>query len=356
MSKVIFHKKPYLVVPHLIEQPTWGGDYILETKNWTHKPAWKGKKIGQSYELSSQTLLAQEVTSSADKTLGDATNKTIAIEVFKEKKPFPLIKFTQAKGNSFQLHTKPGTTSNRWVPKAESWYYFEPGKMTFGIKKGTNTAHYRQTCEQIETYMKELSKNILKQKKTHEQAQKEASEFIREKNPWQYVNVYDVSAETLIDLSGGGLHHSWEEDPLNPLGNVVYEVQQDVMDPVSTIRSFDQGKILADGSVREIHIDDYFHHLDLDEKRNTYIPTQVEDQHLFSTPHYSLSRLAINSDQPMKTESSFHHLFVKEGEIIVASPKGRVEVTRGHSCFVPLGVEYIISPKHPSIVLQTFVI
>ena len=349
------HKKPYLVIPHLIEQPTWGGDYILETKNWTHKTNWQGKKIGQSYELYSGTKLAQDIRLSADRSFGPEYKKTIDISHFGEDRPFPLIKFTQAKGNSFQLHTKPGTTDPRWLPKAESWYYFESGKITLGIKKGADMTRYKQVCKEIELHMKDVSAQIRAGRITLEDAKHQAHAFITAKDPWQFVNVYNVAPETLIDLSGGGLHHSWEEDEDNPLGNVVYEVQQDVMDPVSTIRSFDQGKIMEDGTIREIHIDDYFTYLDQSEERNTYIPTQGgEGELLFTNPHYSLARLAVNVDRPMHADTSFHHLFVKEGEVKVIAGKDEIVITRGHSGFIPKGVTYVIHPDHPSIVLHTF--
>jgi mannose-6-phosphate isomerase class I len=227
--------------------------------------------------------------------------------------------------------------------------------MTFGIKKGADLNAYKTTCEEINQSMHVISKKVKEKQLTLDQAKQEIVLIVAQKNPWQFVNVYDVAPETIIDLSGGGLHHSWEEDPGYPLGNVLYEVQQDVMDPVSTIRSFDQGKIMDDGSIREIQIDDYFIHLDRSEDRNTYIPSQVEEgEILFSTPHYSLSRLAVNAERPMQTESSFHHLFVKEGEVEVIAGKDVLNVTRGHSCFVPQGITYSIVPKHPSIVLQTF--
>src|SRR6185437_8295859 len=47
-----------------------------------------------------------------------------------------LIKYTQALGNSFQVHIKDGVTHPQWKPKPESWYYFEPGLITLGVKPG----------------------------------------------------------------------------------------------------------------------------------------------------------------------------------------------------------------------------
>ena len=139
-------KRPYLIIPYLIEQPTWGGEYICKKKGWLEKQQLKGKKIGQSYELYSKTLLAANVTSSIDNGFFIDTKNTIPVSLFREDKPFPLIKFTQAKGNSFQLHIPQGVTDSHWHPKAESWYFFEKGKITFGIKQGKNMSQYKEVC------------------------------------------------------------------------------------------------------------------------------------------------------------------------------------------------------------------
>jgi len=350
-------KKPYLVIPFLFEQPTWGGEYICKKKGWHNKPNLQGKKIGQSYELYGKSLLAASITTSNDPSFSPKTQNTVPISSFKEEQPFPLIKFTQAKGNSFQLHVMPTVKDTSWRPKAESWYFFEPGKMTFGIKKGALVSNYKKTCLTIEKKMKELSAFVLEKKLTREGAQKKADEFVQEQNPWNYVNVHVTKKGDVVDLSGGGLHHSWEEDPVTcPLGNILYEVQQDVMDPVSTIRSFDQGKIKEDGTIREIQIEDYFKYLDTSEKRNTLILQKNEKDILFDTPYYSLCSYSIESEKEMNTTTSFHHIFVEEGTIdIVDKNKNRITVGAGHSGFIPQGIFYTLIPRGKSTLLLTFI-
>lgn len=349
-------KKPYLIIPYLIEQPTWGGQYICEKKGWLNKKEFAGKKIGQSYELYDRSTLSTSITSSHDPLFGPEEKNTIPISHFAEKRAFPLIKFTQAKGNSFQLHIKPTTVDARWKQKSESWYYFEDGKITFGLKKGADIHKYKDTCIAINNHMKSLSEQLVKKEMSKEEAQKRANEFIVEKNPWQFVNVCGVKKGDIVDLSGGGLHHSWEEDSVHyPLGNVLYEVQQDVMDPVCTIRSFDQGKFKEDGTIREIHIDDYFKYIDTDEIRNTLIIEKNKDGVLFDTNYYSLTLLSLSQNTMMQSVTSFHHLFVKEGEIEVEDTlRNRVTVGQGHSCFIPKDVSYEIRPKTTSEVLLTF--
>lgn len=349
-------KKPYIIVPYLIEQSTWGGTYICEKKGWMEKPEVKGKKIGQSYELYNETKLALNLSTTSDPSFGPSYKDTADINVFKEGRPLPLIKFTQAKGNSFQLHIQPSQKDLHWQPKAESWYYFENGKITFGIKKGADIEEYKKICHAINDKMKELSKAVVEKKLDRETASKQAQEYIKKLNPWQYVNVHNTKTGDVVDLSGGGLHHSWEEDETTcPLGNIVYEVQQDVMDPYCTIRSFDQGKLKEDGTIRTIQIDDYFKYIDLDEKRNTLTIEKNENGILFDTPLYSLSSLSIAGEMKMESKSSFHHLFVKEGGVaVVDSDNNRIEIGRGHSCFVPMGISYTIQTHTTAELLLTY--
>jgi len=345
-------KKPYLIIPHLIEQPTWGGSYICEKKGWLTKRELKGKKFGQSYELYSKTKLAVGISSTEDILFDPYFSNTIEAIVFQTNKPFPLIKFTQAKGNSFQLHIRPGVNDSYWQPKAESWYFFEPGKMTFGIKKGIKVEEYKKVCKDINNKMKELCSLISEKKINTQVAEQTAKEYIKSQNPWYYVNVYETNKGDVVDLSGGGIHHSWEECPQ---GNILYEIQQDVMDPVSTIRAFDQGKIKEDGAIREVQIEDYFKHIDLDEKRNTLTIEKKKSESIFNTPHYSLDSFAINKERKLKSSTSFHHLFVKEGGVtILDENNNKLFIGRGHSCFVPQGVNYSITPRERSEVLLTY--
>lgn len=350
MTRMSTQKKPYLIIPKLIEQPTWGGSYILETKGWGKKAQFNNVKIGQSYELFGQSKLSLSNSSS----LMQVDEGGIDVLVFKEKRPFPLIKFTQARGNSFQLHVKQSEQGKKWRAKAESWFYLEDGKVTLGIKKNADIHKYKRTCLDIEKTMKELSVLVKRGELKQKEAERVAKLFIEEKNPWQFVNVLDVKKGDVIDLSAGGLHHSWEEDKKYPLGNIVYEVQQDVNDQSSTIRSFDQGKFKENGDVREISVDDYFTFLDRDEKSNHFDLKKKDSVHLFETPHYCLDRLLISKEMAGTTSSSFHHLFVVRGEVCVSDGKNAIVVKRGHSCFIPQGIVYTIKSQGKTELLKTF--
>lgn len=356
------NKRPYIVIPYFVEQPTWGGRYILRSKRWDSRREFDTVKIGQSYELFSNTRLAVSLISTDEATLTpDSKDKLSPIEAEQavDIEPgvvFPLIKFTQAKGNSFQLHRKPSVPDAHWKPKAESWYYFEPGKITFGIQKGANTQEYKSSCERINAEMKSLSAAVKTGSMTVADARDKMKQCIAHENPWQYVNVHYIPADGVVDLSGGGLHHSWEEDAKAcPQGNVVYEVQQDVMDPECTLRSFDQGKIMDDGSIRTIHIDDYFRHLDTDEKKNTLTLSAGKDGILFNSPHYKLNKISLSNKTEMVAKDSFHHLFVKSGRIRVYGGGVSLTVGSGHSCFIPSETQYTLNPEEESVILQTYI-
>ncbi len=343
-------KKPYLIIPKLIEQPTWGGRYILEMKKWEKGPEFKDSKIGQSYELYGKSKLSQATSSDYIK---DETN-TLSISEFKEKRPFPLIKFTQARGNSFQLHIKKTQQSAQWESKAESWFFLEKGKITLGIKKNTDVKKYEEACLSIDKRMKELSVSVKKKQLAPDEARRIASSYVKEKNPWQYVNVFETKKGDSIDLSAGGIHHSWEEDELHPLGNIVYEVQQDVDDSRSTLRSFDQGKIANNGDIRDITIKDYFTFLDSNEKSNTFALQKKDSVHLFNTPYYCLDHLFTEKEERGETASSFHHLFVVDGEVCICSDGNSILVKKGHSCFIPQGITYTIKTREKAELLKTF--
>ncbi|MFA9288387.1 MAG: hypothetical protein ACEQSA_00710 [Weeksellaceae bacterium] len=375
--------KPYLIIPRFIEQPTWGGTYIAGLKHWENSPVLTGKKIGQSYELSGDINLAKDITdtrsSEFQPEVTDASGKPTTSESYlnlteltqqdpetilgtnlKDHTVMPLlIKLNQAAGNSFQLHVKPGQQHERWQPKPESWYFLEDGYISCGVNPDKNVENYKKCCLAIEALMKDLSQQVQAGTLTIAEARAKASDFITLENPWQYINLFDVKKYDLIDLSEGGVHHSWEENANYPMGNVVYEVQLDVMDPYCTIRSFDQGKMKDDGSIREIHIEDYFTFIETDKQKNdiNYLKRTAENEKLLKTPYYSLDCVTITGNQQLTTENSFHHLYVRDGEIDVKAGETVLHLTQGHSCFIPAGIKTyeLISVTPESVVLKTYV-
>lgn len=376
-------KKPHLVVPKLIEQPTWGGKYILDLKKWSGIKAFKNLKIGQSYEFFGDSKLLLHVTDSSSSeflpekgwsttrevespykkdeyislsSLINNNSEALGKSLSKIKQNALLIKLNQAFGNSFQIHVKPGTQC-KWKPKPESWYFLEDGYITLGLKKGTDLSEYKKTCELVVNKMRELSSSVLSKEMTVDQARQKAKEYIKKHDPHNFVNLYHVKKYEVIDLSEGGVHHSWEEDKKNhPLGNVVYEVQVDVLDSTSTLRSFDQGKIKDNGTIRELQIDEYFKHIETNEKKNKIenLRKSVSGNTLLRTPYYNVDLYSLREKAEFSTNSIFHHLFVRDGEVNISGPDGSVHLTRGHSCFIPAHTgTYSIEPLKESVIVKT---
>jgi mannose-6-phosphate isomerase class I len=390
--------QPYLLAHKLVPQPTWGGAYIVSFKGLTEESL-KQMIIGQSYELACDSSLSTvkrstelpvEIANASDgktqevvgaghtlfplQKLIDENPEAVlgksAIERYGKTMQI-LIKFTQAKGNSFQVHVRPGVVVGQWKAKPESWYFFEKGKVTLGLKSPIQIDAYKQVCKEVETKANELSAKIKAGTVSLADGKNELATFIASHNPLQYVNELVVDKNTLIDLSEGGIHHSWEEGSEIPDGNIVYEVQVNVMDKECTLRSFDKGKINDDGSLRPIHIDDYFAALDSDEARNN--PTAhmgkrvdlsdggTKTTRIFETLQYNTLELEFAREyEGLHTrpgdDNSFHHLFVKEGSVDLSTQQGFLHLEKGSSVFVPASIpSYKLLTSQTATVIKTWV-
>ncbi|MFA5894573.1 MAG: hypothetical protein WC851_02265 [Candidatus Shapirobacteria bacterium] len=379
------HRRPYLVIPKLIKQNTWGGEYIASEKG-IELLSERQIKLGQSYELFSGTKLALTNESkqyeigfpdrdSIDSELSpiisesltlselidESPEKTLGKEILINGKVMTLLlKLTQAKGNSFQLHIKPGIADPRWLSKSETWYFFEKGTVTCGIAEGISIKDYQDACVLIDQKMKEISLLVVGQKLLIDEARIKASELIKEINPWQFVQTKNAVEGEIFDMSRGGIHHSWEEDPTNNKGNILYEIQQDRMDPVSTIRAFDQGKIDDEGKIREINIDDYFKYLDVSSEVNMgdFSGKKNGENNVFTTKDYAMDKIEFENKIKDSTEESFCHYYVKSGKVKVETDEGWVIVEKGWSCFVPAEVAnevHLESLVGGTILLKTYV-
>jgi hypothetical protein len=386
--------EPLYIVPVLVEQPTWGGKYIAEFKNIENpaiieNPALSELNIGQSYELYKDSLVYTGKFQPIFQ-LGRA-GKTDSLETFNATVPltsltnavathnqnankkatpaWPLIKFTQAQENSYQAHVKPGTKTN-WLPKPESWYFFEEGCATLGLTQETcqDTSAYKKRCLEIDTFAQKIAQEVQNGSRALNQARQELAAFIDKNHPRKFVNSVRIPKNATVDLSQGGVHHSWEAHPEIPNGNIVYEVQQDVADNDSTLRSFDQAKIKDDGSVRPLTIDDYFKYLDTTlENNDPHAHIKVADsqpeqaslsnqasqpngaslsnqasqpttkKQIFNTPYYKLDEYLITK-QAKSLElltNTFQHLFVKEGEISISFQGKNWNLPKGWSILLP---------------------
>lgn len=367
--------RPYLVIPKLIEQPTWGGSYIADAKGWLGRPG-MDRKIGQSYELFSGSNLSLLNSTDDPAFFGELTDRdavqaqthptaSIALTALIGRNPVAalgkthvaergdslgvLAKFTQALGNSFQVHIASGTTHPRWHQKPESWYFFEPGLITLGVKPDADWDAYQYAVTAIHDGMAAIGQLINEGTLSWDKAQSNVDALVQQHDPWRYVHLVDTQAGQLIDLSVGGLHHSWEENAVRaPYGNVLYELQQDVMDDVSTLRCFDKGKIGPDGTIRDVHIADYFALIDRspqanDPQQHIKHPVRIAQtdgyvlERLMRSPYYNLNKLSFSTSGEVFRDAidGFRHVFVKDGMAVVSAGAQELYVAHGHSCFIP---------------------
>ena len=358
---------PWQVKDELIEQPSWGGRYIVDLKGLADDAAWSGKKVGQSYELAkASTLLdpngGEEVTLSAliERNPAGFLGQKV-LDKFGPDLSL-LIKLTQAKGNSFQVHLPEGKSLGHWVPKPEAWFYLAPGLYTFGLKAGTDFEAYSRILHTIDDEMGRLSREVQGGRFTVEEARHQAQQRIQALDPFAYVNLVTAETDDVIDLTAGGIHHSWEDDGARfPDGNLVYEVQVDVPDDKCSMRGFDKGKILDDGSLRPTHVKDYLATINQDAAHNQLSqhirkPEVVEDansaktESLFRTAHFNTDRLSITAGHslPQSLTGGFHHLFVHAGTATVAGHT----LAQGRSYVLPASMGmYVIEAGDQDVVL-----
>jgi mannose-6-phosphate isomerase class I len=276
-----------------------------------------------------------------------------------------LIKLTQAKGNSFQVHLPEGKTLGHWIPKPEAWFYLAPGLYTFGLKPGTSFEAYSRVLHTIDDEMGRLSREVHSGRFNVDEARAQAQQRIKTLDPFAYVNLVVAETDDVIDLTAGGIHHSWEEDNERfPDGNLVYEVQVDVPDSLCSMRGFDKGKILDDGGLRPTHVADYLATIEQDPAHNELSrhirkPWLLESANgakiegLFRTPYFSLDRLTIaaGASLPQSLSDGFHHLFIHAGSALASD----LPLSQGRSYFLPaaLGNYAVVAGDQEVVILKT---
>jgi mannose-6-phosphate isomerase class I len=216
---------------------------------------------------------------------------------------------------------------------------------TFGLKEGVALEDYKTALRKIDTLMKKLSVSVKSGAIDIETARAEAKAEIAKIDPYQYVNIVEADEDDVIDLTPGGIHHSWEEDDSKfPQGNLVYEVQVDVADEYCSMRGFDKGKLLADGGLRATHVEDYLTTIerysegkklsDLIGKPKLLTEKEgAKEEAIFRTPYFELDRVTLKAGSVWNepAETGFHHLFVQKGSAKV----GETILAQGQSFIVP---------------------
>jgi len=360
---------PLRVQDELIEQPSWGGRYIVDLKGLGGDPAWAGKKVGQSYELSRESTLIdadRSIHALQDLLAADAVALLGQRVVDKHGVDLSLlIKLTQAKGNSFQVHLPEDKALGQWQPKPEAWFYLAPGLYTFGLNPAKDYDAYAQVLNTIDDEMQRLSAEVKSGRRTVDDARAQAHDRIQTLDPWAYVNTVVAETDDVVDLTAGGIHHSWEEDDRRfPDGNLVYEVQIDVPDDRCSMRGFDKGKFLGDGGLRPTHVQDYLATLEKDDAHNDLArhiskPKVVSDdagvktESVFRTPYFNMDRVTVSAGANWTADlsSGFRHVFVHAGSAAAAG----APYAQGQSYVLPAALGALeLSAEKQTVLLVTY--
>ena len=360
---------PWRVQDALIEQPSWGGRYIVDLKGLADDPQWKDKKVGQSYEMAKAATLL-DPDGGSPRPLADLIQADpagfLGQKVVDRHGPdlSLLIKLTQAKGNSFQVHLPEGRSLGHWVPKPEAWFYLAPGLYTFGLKAGTDFEAYARVLHTLDDEMGRLSREVKAGRFGVDEARAQAQARIGALDPFAYVNLVEAQADDVIDLTAGGIHHSWEQDDARfPDGNLVYEVQLDVPDDLCSMRGFDKGKLLDDGGLRPTHVADYLATLGRDPEHNDLSrhirkPEVVSEaggartESIFRTRHFNTDRVTVSAGSSLAQSlaDGFQHVFVHAGTPAV----GGLTLAQGRSYVLPASLgEYTLAAGGRDAVLLT---
>ena len=220
---------------------------------------------------------------------------------------FPLLlKLIDARENlSLQVH--PGDDKAAQVggePKTEAWYVLDraPGARLYaGLKTGTTPASFRSAMDQGTAAQ-------------------------------QLFNLAVEPGDTLF--IPGGLVHAIGA------GCLIFEVQQTSN---TTYRLFDWGRVDASGQPRPLHIQQAFQVIDLSlaEPRLLHPPAAVADSGnhwhtVLKCPYFDLRRLDLRDpEQVMLDGTTFHALFVLNGEAVASAGGITVTLPAGASCLIP---------------------
>ena len=220
---------------------------------------------------------------------------------------FPLLlKLIDARENlSVQVH--PGDDNAGLVggdPKTEAWYVLDrtPGALFYaGLKPGTTPASFRTAMSQG-TAPEQLFK-------------------------------LDVAPGDTLFIPGGLVHAIGA-------GCLIFEVQQTSN---TTYRLYDWGRFDAAGQPRPLHVQQAFQVIDpdLEEPRLIHPPTLAADNRnywhtVLGCKYFNLRRLDLRSaEQVLLDGTSFHALFVLNGEAAVSAGGGAVPLPAGTSCLIP---------------------
>jgi mannose-6-phosphate isomerase len=303
----------------------WGGQRIATRYGRAGTPAvcaesWEISAHADGQSLVARGPLAGQSLSALAGRFGAALTGTLAPHPGR----FPLLfKLIDARDNlSVQVHPNDENAGRvGGEAKTEAWHVVDrtPGARLYtGLKPGTTPASFRAAMAQGTA-------------------------------PQQLFNLPVDPGDTLF--IPGGLVHAIGA------GCLIYEVQQTSN---TTYRLFDWGRLDAAGQPRPLHLQQAFEVIDpaLPEPRLIRAPTPAAGSRnhwntVLSCRYFNLCRLDLRgAEQVMLDGTSFHALFVLDGEAVVTAGGEAVPLSAGNSCLIPAAAGSLhLRPVQPNTTL-----
>lgn len=290
---------------------------------------WGGNRLRNLYGKIYREMICAEAWEVADRSDGESIIGNGALagvsfgEVFRENRElvagktvkgdrFPLlIKLIDAAERlSIQVHPDEKVAEMFNVePKTEMWYFLEGSEGSY-VYVGFR-----------EKVTKDLFRKIL-----------------RENEVEILLNRIDVAPDRVIFVPAGTLHC------IGP-GCIILEIQQN---SDTTFRVYDWGRLDHRGRSRPLHITEALEAIHWDKNENTIITPLLipwlEDwlkAEVILSPYFNVEKI-VSGEKPLVIKNDnflFRIIFVQYGNLTIEVKKKNFELKKGHTCFIPAGIE-----------------
>ncbi len=293
----------------------WGGRNL---ESAYAKPLPPDEHIGESFEVSAVPEMESRVASgplkgvSVQELVRAYGDDFLGKEVHQRYKgEFPLlIKLLDANDDlSIQVHPDDTYAREKQLGsfgKMEAWYVLrsDNGKVASGLREGVD----QHTLQ-----------NALDAGTTEE-----------------VVEFYPVTEGDIVYLKPGSVHALCR-------GVMVYEVQQSSS---ITFRLYDYNRPEADGSLRELHIDQSMDVINFGEP--AIVPAPATSSVAVSSEHFVLEQFDEAASRQHDAKESFACITLVSGSVVIGADGEAVSLIPGDTAVVPADRSYEITPDQPS--------
>jgi mannose-6-phosphate isomerase len=293
----------------------WGGRNLESAYG---KPLPPDERIGESFEVSAVPKMESSVSSGPLKGVSVQELVKMYGEDFLGKEvhrryrgEFPLlIKLLDANDDlSIQVHPDDTYAREKQLGsfgKMEAWYVLRSnnGKVASGLREGMD----RRTLQNA------LDAGTIE----------------------EVVEFHPVSEGDIVYLKPGSVHALCR-------GVMVYEVQQSSS---ITFRLYDYNRPEADGSLRELHIDQSMDVINFGEP--AIVPAPAASSVAVSSEHFVLEQFEVATSRHHAAKGSFACITLVSGSVVLKADGEDVSLAPGDTAVVPANRSYEVTPDQPS--------